>query len=426
MYENLKGKKLLVIGSDAGNINIINAAREMGVYTIAVDGITDRSKAPAKNSADEAWDIDYSDTKSIAEKCRQTGVNGVLAGYSEYRVLAACKIADELGLPFYATEEQINITRNKRTFKDLCQKYNIPTPKDYCFSYPMSDKEKEKIEYPVIIKPADYAGRKGISVCFDKSQLDSAIEYAASKSQSKTVIVEDYLDGIEFSSIYTVKNGEISLSAVNEKYITDDQEIKTGLCEFLISPAYSYNRYISELDEKIRAFIKGINAKNGVVFFQGMVTEKKIFVFEMGYRVNGNNDYLIIDKFNNINYMKMLVAHSLTGDMTDDLSKDNPIYPQFACTLLFYAHKGTIGKIEYENIKSDKRIEDIDVRGWVGKEILEDGSTGQCVLKMKITSDNTKELVELVKSIQSEVKVEDENGENMLFKPFDADLLINK
>jgi len=423
MYENLIGKKLLVIGSDASNINIINAAREMGVYTVAVDGITDRKNAPAKVAADEAWDIDYSDTEAIAKRCREVGINGVLAGYSEYRVLAACRIANRLGLPFYATEEQIELTRNKRTFKDVCEKYGIPTPKDYCFSYPMNEEERERIEYPVIVKPADYAGRKGISVCFDASGLEDAVEYAASKSQSKTIIVEDYLDGIEFSSIYTVKNGEISLSSVNEKYITDDQEVKTGLCEFLISPAASYERYIKELDLNMRSFIKGIGAENGVVFFQGMVTEKKIYVFEMGYRVNGNNDFLIVDKFNGINYMKMLIAHSLSGDMTDDLSKDNPLYPQLACTLLFYAHGGTIGKIEYEKILGDKRIQDIDVQGWVGREIAEDGSTGQCVLKMKITADNTNELIDLVKFIQSSVKVEDEEGRNMLFKPFDADCL---
>lgn len=426
MYSKLKGKKLLVIGSDASNINIINAAKEMGVYTIAVDGILDRKKAPAKVAADEAWDIDYSDTELIAKKCREANVEGVLAGYSEYRVLAACRIANYLGLPFYATEEQIQLTRNKRTFKDVCQKYGIVTPKDYCFAYPMDKEDKEKIEYPVIVKPADYAGRKGISVCFEKEQLDGAIEYAASMSQSKTIIVEEFLDGVEFSSIYTVKNGEISLSSVNEKYITNDQEVKTGLCEFLISPAPSYERYLEEVDPNVRDFIKGIEAENGVVFFQGMITEKKIYIFEMGYRINGNNDFLIIDKFNGINHMKMLIAHSLCGDMIDDLSKDNPVYSKLACTLLFYAHAGTIGKLEYEKILGDKRIQDVDVQGWVGREVAEDGSTGQCVIKMKLIADNTEEMIDLVKFIQDNVKVEDVNGKNMLFKLFDADCLRKK
>ncbi len=424
MYSRFKNKKLLVIGSDASNINIITAAREMGVYTIVVDGISDRSRTPAKNVSDEAWDIDYSDIEAIAKKCIEENVEGVFAGYSEFRVLAACRIANRLGLPFYANEEQIDLTRNKRTFKDECLKYGIPTPRDYCFAYPMSDENKDKIEYPVIVKPADYAGRKGISVCNNREELDVAVEYAASMSQSKTVIVEDYLDGLEFSSVYTVSHGEISLSCVNEKYITDDQERKTGLCEFLISPAKSYQRYIDELDGKVRDFIKGIKAENGVVFFQGMVTEKKIYIFEMGYRINGNNDFVIIDKFNNINHMKMMIAYSLCGDMTDDIKKDNPLYPKCACSFLMYAHEGKIGRFEYEDIYKNPNVTDVEIDAWLGKEIREDGSTAQKVLRIKLVADSVEEVAETVRYIQKVVVVEDENGKNMLFKPFDANLLL--
>ena len=310
MYEALKGKKLLVIGSDASNLDMIACAHEMGVYVIAADGIADRSRTPAKNAADEAWDIDYSDLDAIEKKCRECGVDGVFAGYSEFRVLAACRIAKRMGFPFYATEEQINLTRNKRTFKDVCMTYDIPVPKDYCFAYPLTDEDKARIEFPVIVKPADYAGRKGITVCYNREELDAAIEYAVSKSQSRTIIVEDYLEGIEFASVYTIKDGQISLSCVNEKYITKDQEKVSGLCEFLISPAKSYGRYVEELDGKVKAFLKGINAQNAVAFFQGMVTDRKLYIFEMGYRINGNNDYRVIERMNGINFMKMMIAYS--------------------------------------------------------------------------------------------------------------------
>lgn len=424
MYENLNKKKLLIIGSDTGNINFINAAREMGVYTIAADGITDHSKAPAKRAADEAWDINYFDTDAIVRKCQDSGVDGVIAGYSEFRVLAACRIANKLGTPFYANEDQINLTRNKRTFKDACLQYDIPTPKDYCFSYPMSEEEKAMIEYPVIVKPADYAGRKGISVCGSPDELDAAVEYAAGYSECKTVIVEEYLDGVEFAAVYTLSKGKISLSCVNEKYITDDQEVKTGLCEFLVSPAKFTTHYITELDGRIRNFIRGIGAKDGVIFFQGMVTDKKIYVFEMGYRINGNNDFLVIERFNKINFMKMLIAHSLCGDMCDDLSKDNPHYSQYACTLPFYAHGGTVGKISYESLYNKPGITDITGIAWEGKEIPEDGSTAQCVLKLKLTAQTREEIVELVEFAQKHLVVEDVNGKNMLFKPFDARILL--
>ncbi len=424
MYEVLKGKKLLIIGSDTGNLNFVNTAREMGIYTIVADGIADYSKAPAKRMADEAWDINYFDTDAVVQLCREAGVDGVIAGYSEFRVLAACRIANKLGTPFYATEDQINLTRNKRSFKDACLQYDIPIPRDYCFTYPMAEEEKAKIEYPVIVKPADYAGRKGISICNCAEELDVALDFAASKSESKTVIVEDYLEGVEFASVYTLSNGQISLSCVNEKYITDDQQVKTGLCEFLISPANSYGRYLEELDGKIRNFIRGIGAENGVVFFQGMVTERKIYVFEMGYRVNGNNDFFVIERFNKINFMKMLIAHSLCGDMCDDLSKDNPLYREYACTLPIYAHGGTIGRFFCGSLYDRSGITRIDISAWEGKEIPEDGSTTQCVMKLKLSAPTLEEIAELVHFSQQNIVVEDTQGRNMLFKPFDTSCLF--
>lgn len=414
-----------MIGSDSSNLNIIEAAHEMGVSVIAVDGITDYSKAPAKVAADGAWDLDYSDLDAIAARCQEENIDGVFAGYSEFRVLSACRIANRLGFPFYATEEQIQLTRNKRTFKDACQKYGIPTPRDYCFSYPMTDNEKDMIEYPVIVKPADYAGRKGITVCNSREELDAAVEYAVGMSVSRTVIVEDYLDGVEFASVYTIKDGQISLSCVNEKVITDDQERKTGLCEFLLSPANSYQRYLKELDGKVRSFIQGIGAMNGPIFFQGMVTKNKIYIFEMGYRINGNNDFKIIEKNNGLNFMKMTIAHSLCGSMCDDLSKDNPLYGKYECALLFYAHGGTIAHLEYSNILTHPNVTDYTEYAWVGKEVPEDGSTGQKVLTVKLTGSSKEELIEIIEFCQNNITVRDADGKNMLFRFFDPKDFLN-
>ena len=94
MYEHLRGKTLLIVGSDISNIAIIETAQELGMYAIVVDGIVDRSKAPAKNIADEAWDIDYSNIDEIKKRAIERKIDGVFAGYSEYRVLAALKIAE--------------------------------------------------------------------------------------------------------------------------------------------------------------------------------------------------------------------------------------------------------------------------------------------------------------------------------------------
>lgn len=424
MYEKINGKKLLVVGSDAINVDIVHVAHELGIYVIVVDGIADRTKTPAKNVADEAWDIDYFDTDIIVKRCVESGVEGVFAAYSEFRVLAACRIANKLGTPFYATEEQILLTRNKRRFKEECVRYGILTPKDYCASGKLSEEEKEKIEYPVIVKPTDNAGRKGISVCYDRIQLERAIVYAKQHSQCKELIIEEYLEGTELCALYTIVDGKASLSCLNGKYIMEDQERKTGLCEFVLTPVNFYDRYIKETDKNIQEFLKGISAKNGFAFFQGMVTDKKICIFEMGYRVNGNNEYRFIEKLRGINFMKMLISYSLCGTMGDDIKKDNPEFEKYISTLLLYAHSGRIERMEYEKVLCHPQIEEAMVYAWEGKEIAEDGTTGQNVLSFRLMTDTIEEQMNLIKYIQKNVVIEDATGKNMMFRNFDAGRLL--
>ena len=176
--DNLANKKLLIISGSKNDISFVQAAKEMGIYTICCDGHTDWSRSPAKQAADEGWNIDYSHTEEVARKCLEEGVDGVIAGYSEHRVMAACKIARAIGKPFYATEEQIDISRDKKQFKALCQRNGIPVPADYCGKLPLTQQQRDAIVYPVIVKPADSAGRKRISVCYSEQALDIALENA--------------------------------------------------------------------------------------------------------------------------------------------------------------------------------------------------------------------------------------------------------
>lgn len=427
MYKDLKGKKLLVIGGDVNDINIIQTAHQMGVYVISTDRNTDITKSPAKPLADEAWSIDYSDVQAVADKCIEENVDGVIAGYSEFRVLAAAKIAALINKPFYANEEQIEITRNKRTFKDLCTKFDVKIAKDYCYSYPVTKEELDAVEFPVIVKPTDYAGCKGISVCYNREQLEDAVEYAVSLSASRTIIIEDYIIGTELMAIYTIADGKISLSCLNEKYISEDHERISGLCDIVLTPSKYYDMYMRTTDEKMKVFLKGIGAENGVAFFQFIANENGITAFEMGYRTNGNNDYKVIDKYNGINYMKMLISYSLTGSMGGDLSKDDPLMGgKYLCTLLQYVHSGTVGKIDYEAIKGHEKVDDI--YPWVkpGKTIVEDGSTQQRGVSVKLAADSLEEIAELINFVQDNVVIEDTDGKNMLFKPFDTNRLFRK
>jgi len=416
--QDMTGRKLLVISSDGNDITFVNAAHELGAYVICCDRYTDYRRSPAKGGADEAWDIDYSDTATVAERCNKEHVNGVIAGYSEDRVLAACRISSAIGTSFYATEDQINLTRNKRLFKELCRSYGVLTPLEYCLNLPMSQKEIASIHYPVIVKPSDSGGRKGITVCQSSEQLISAIEDAVTFSKTGEVIVEEYLTGIELSAVYTLVDGDISLSCLNEKYLSEEGQGTSRLCDVVITPSRYYQDYITGVDGKIKALLSGIGARNGVASFQFIASHNGIHAFEMGYRINGNDDYKVIRHHNSIDFSKMLVSHSLTGSMGDTLEKDNPEFNKHTCTLCFYLHGGTIGNIDYSSLVGINDIFDISLLREVGNIIPEDGTNAQKLGMVKFTGNTIEDIIAMIGFIQHNLTVKDNRGQNMLFKPF--------
>jgi len=423
MYEHLKGKKLLIIGS-ALEEGMVDVAHEMGIFTIVCDNVLDRKIARAKVTSDLAWDLDYNDTKEIVRRCREIGVDGVFAGYGEFRVLAACRIAKELGTPFYATEEQVLMTADKRAFRNACEKFGIPVPKNYAGSKGMSEEEKAQIQYPVIVKPSDRSGRIGISICANREELDHAIDYAVNMSESGTFVAESYLVGTEFTAIYTMVKGKASLSCVDAKYITDDQRKSNFLCDCSIAPAYFVDQIEAELSEKIAAFMKELGVTDGMANFQGMLTESGVYLFEMGLRLNGNNDWRFIEKANGISFLKMMIAYSLCGDMCDDLSKDNPHFGEYFCTLPFYAHEGVIARMETEEIFAQDWVEVSTMNASVGSVMKDDGTSRQKVAAFLIRADSFESVKERIHFIQEKFIVEDADGNNMLFTPFNTDKLV--
>lgn len=424
--KSLKGKKLLVISSDSNDKVFVQAAKELGVYVVCCDRYENWDLSPAKKMADEAWNIDYTDTEAVAAKCRECGIDGVIAGYGEDRVTAACRISEAIGAPFYATEEQINITRNKGLFKALCRKHGVPVPQDFCFELPMSAEDRRKIAYPVIVKPSDNGGRKGISVCLSEDDLDAALVYAQEQSKNGHVVVEKYVTGTEMCAIYTMVDGEISLSCLNDKYNSQEQNGTSRLCDLVLTPSRYYDLYVKTVDEGIKRLLRDIGARNGVANFQMIACEDAIYVFEMGYRVNGNDDFKVIRKNNGIDFLKMLISYSLSGDMGDDLSKDNPCFENYSGTLCMYLHSGTVDKVEYDNLIDKEGIDDICILRQPGSVIVEDGTNRQKASLVKFSAEDLDGIVEMIHYIQANLTFTDTNGRDMTLMPFDTQRLLKK
>lgn len=419
MYDNLNGKKLLIIGADVNDMEIVRTAESMGIHTIAVDWSTDHSRSPAKLIADEAWDMNYRDLDALEARCREERVDGIMAGYSETRVLLAAQLCERLGKPFYADDRIVMLTRDKRSFKEHCSRFGVPIPREYCRTGTYSEDELNDISFPVIVKPADYGGHVGISICGCREELGTAVEKALASSENKTVVIEEYVEGLEMSSIYNMKDGEVALALVNDKYQVIRDGRTTILCNATVMPSKHLQEYMDTVDPHIRAFLKGIGAKNGIAFFQMIAGEHGIRVFEMGYRLNGGNDQHTIERYRGVNHMKMLISFSLTGSMGDDIRRNDPFFDEYIGVYLAYVRGGTVGAVCYSAKAGEDDIIAVTQKVFPGSVIRDNETTQQEALVVKFRADSLEGVAAKMEAIRADIRVEDDEGRDMLFGAFD-------
>lgn len=431
MFEDLKGKRLLILGATRDECEIVNAAREMNVYTITTDNHLNWDDAPAKKISDEAWNISWADISALKEKAEQRKVDGVIAGFSEFRTSCAIRLSRLLGTPFYIQDEdQLAITRDKLLFKSICRKYHVPVAKDYYVTSEMKQEDLDRIVYPVIVKPADNAGSRGIRFCSSKEDIVECIEYALSFSESKRVVVEEVLHGHEVVAYYTLGDGQAAFASIFDKYARIEREGFNALMDAYLYPSNQLKKYYEKYDGHVKELLKNMGLKNGVISLQGFAQpDGSIVFFELGYRLGGTNSYHYTEYYNHTNHLKMLISYSLSGNMhSEELVKEDASFKGgYGCTFTLLSRDGTIGYISgKEAVDALPNVLYTCLYHRIGTQIVNNGSQFSKTFRAYIVGNTLQEIRDTIRVIQDTVTVQNIEGENMLYDRFDANLISEK
>jgi len=211
---------------------------------------------------------------------------------------------------------------------------------------------------------------------------------------------------------------------MTDYYYNYDQKVTMPLPQVYIYPSRYLDTYCSKLDEKVKNMLKELRIMNGTFFLQGFVNETGFYFFEPGYRPGGSSTCRYTKYLNNISYMDMLVNYSLTGNMGDDVNKENPYFNKKCCTLSLVVKGGKIGAIKgYDVMANMPYVISAEKRFDVGDVIKEKSALGQIVLRFFIVDDSMELILSHVNEIQNTVEVLDDKGYNMLIAPFDTNRL---
>lgn len=306
-------KKLLVIGAGFLQNFVICKAKSMGYEVLAVDGNPD---AIGFKHADKYKAVNIVDEKACLEYARAEKVDGVLTAATDYGVLTAAYIAQEMclrGLKYDVAKLIKNKYRVRKCLfehqvDDTEQAYEVDGDTDL-------NKLCEKVVFPVMIKPCDGSGSRGANRVDSKAEFFEACKIAMDSSITHRAVVESFIIGKEYGAESLVVNGEVHVFGIMRKWMTEPpyyaelgHAIPTDLPD--------------EVEERARkcveSAIKALGINFGSVNMDMLITaEGKIHIIDIGARMGGNMiGPCIISYGTGVDYMANMIRNAV-GDEVD-------------------------------------------------------------------------------------------------------------
>ena len=424
MTKDLAGKKLLILGGNPETTPLVEVANQMGVYTIVTSG---RSSDPAKKAAWKSFDVDGMDVPGLIALAREEAVDGVLVGVADILVPSYCKVCDALNLPCYATQQIVDVFAFKDVFKATCERYGVHGIPEYYLDAEMKREDLDKIVYPVMIKPVDNGGGVGMTVAYTEEELGAGVKKSLDASYNQRFIVEKYMLCDDMGMYYTFKDGYCSASCIYDRYTTDEQPGLSRVCLGGTYPSKHLDEYFERMHPNALRLFKEIGIKNGVLMLSGFYENGEFYVYDTGFRLQGEAPHLLMKAIHGFDQREMLIRFALTGSEGDvNLEKDDDtrLRGKWASTLWFLLKQGHIAKIEgLDEIDKDGRIVANIQRLHAGDDVRPEwiGNEKQVLTRLYIVCDSKEALADCLKEYQGKVKALDENGNNLILKGFDVD-----
>lgn len=282
MNNLFKKKKLLMLTATEQDMPFILAAKKLGYYVITTNNRPDYS---GHRYGDEYVFADFSDYDNMVELCKKLDIDALSWATSDPCALAACYMGEKLGLKGHDTFINGQIIHLKDKFKEFAAKYDIKTPKSHYFDNIDSAKEyADKKDYPLIVKPVDLAGGKGVSVVYTKEEYTKAIDFAFEKSCKKRIVVEPFIEGTLHSlNTFIVDQKVRAYCTANDYSYKNKYMTNSG-----VSPADNWQKAVEILIPETEKIAKILGLVDGQLHMQYIMRNNEPVIIEMMRRNIGN------------------------------------------------------------------------------------------------------------------------------------------
>ncbi len=414
----LKNKTLLLMGGGAYAKDIVKYKNEKGFRIVALGR---DAGTPIAKISDAFYQVDTQDIDGVVAVVNKEKVDGIFVGSSEVNIAPATRVSELTGARFYTNWEQWEILANKARFKQYCRKYGVPVVPEYHLPENYTRADVEKLPFPVLLKPTDSSGARGMNACYSADDFDRLYAEALKWSKKKEVIIEELITGAdEVFFQYTLQDGVCSLTSCFTKVFVKSEKKDLILPIFHMYPSKHIEEYYAEVHEGVKNMFRAMDINNGVMTLQSFYRNGKFYVFEAGFRMGGAQNYILTDYQWGINSLECMINYALTGSMNDTpiVDIDNARFRHPCCNYYVGLKAGRIAKMggvaEVERLDG---VLNVTVMCKEGEEILETNALERICLRIHVVGETPEKLAETLVKISKTLNILSTEGEEMQLEP---------
>ena len=318
-------KKILMLGGSAQQIVAIETARRMGYYTVLCDYLPDN---PGQYHADRFYLVSTTDKEAVLKVAQAEAVDGVLAYASDPAAPTAAYVAEKMGLPGNPYES-VEILCNKDRFRQFLSEHGFCTPmaRGYdCLAHAMEDLKDSVFRFPVIVKPVDSSGSKGVSRLDGMEGAEQKLENAMSYSRGKRIIIEEYVEKLG----YQIAGDGLSIDGkLVFRYFANDHFDAKCVNPFVpISASFPYNMpeaVQNKIHDTIQRLLDALGMRTSTYNFDMRIdADYNVYLMEVAPRDGGNYIPDVIRYATGVD----LIECSVKAAMGDDIVLPQDRHPE--------------------------------------------------------------------------------------------------
>lgn len=361
-------KKILLLGGSAAQLIAIKTAKKLGYYTVLCDYLPDN---PGQFIADSFHLVSTTDKDAVLAVAKEEKIDGVVAYSSDPAAPTAAYVANVLNL----SGMDYDIVRQfceKQLFREFLFKngFNVPRSVKVTIPYDLDSIDVSHLHFPLIVKPTDSSGSKGITVIESADYLKEALRYAEEYSRNKVLIIEEFIvrdhPFVIEAEIFTINGKVVTWGLINS--------IRDTSSNPLLPAAYSYPLELSESrKELVRMEVSRLISKTGNTsgaFNIEMIIDKhdRLFFLDAGPRNGGN----MLPEYISMIARKDLVEATIKIAMGDtsnlDVSLDGEEGGYWGLGVLHTSNCGLFNGVAYSELAKQALIRE-EIQKRIGEQV---------------------------------------------------------